>query len=130
MDNCSSRRQVLILDCCHSGAFARGTKGAPGASVSTATAFECNGFGRVVLTATDATQYAWDGDKVLGGRELPTSVFTRHLIEGLRRQTPGKWSYKQQGNLIIARNPYPGRKTASLPEHLLKALEVCQFCSG
>jgi Caspase domain len=153
MDNCLSRRQVLVLDCCHSGAFARGTKGALGASVGTAVTFEGNGFGRWVLTATDSTQYAWDGDQVIGGSDLPTSVFTRHLIEGLRtgaadedddgrisldelyayiyqqvlsetrRQTPGKWAYKQQGNLIIARNPHPGRKKASIPEHSLKALE-------
>ena len=27
MDSCRSKRQILILDCCHSGAFARGTKG-------------------------------------------------------------------------------------------------------
>src|SRR6187551_3544609 len=27
MDSCRSRRQILILDCCHSGAFARGAKG-------------------------------------------------------------------------------------------------------
>jgi len=153
MNNSLSRRQVLILDCCHSGAFARGTKGALGASVSTAAAFEGNGFGRWVLTATDSTQYAWDGDKVVGGGDSPSSVFTRHLIEGLRtgaadddddgqisldelyeyvyrqvlsetpQQTPGKWSYKQQGNLAIARNPYPGRKIASLPDQLQKALE-------
>jgi len=153
MNNSSSRRQVLILDCCHSGAFARGTKGALGASVSTASAFEGNGFGRWVLTATDSTQYAWDGDKVVGGSDFSSSVFTRHLIEGLRtgaadddddgqisldelydyvyrkvlsetpRQTPGKWSYKQQGSLVLARNPYPGRKIVSLPDHLQRALE-------
>jgi uncharacterized caspase-like protein len=62
MDNSRSKRQVLILDCCHSGAFARGTKGVTGASVGTATTFEGSGYGRVVLTATDATQYAWEGD--------------------------------------------------------------------
>ncbi|HMD82069.1 MAG TPA: caspase family protein, partial [Anaerolineales bacterium] len=28
MDQCRSRRQVLILDCCNSGAFAKGTKAA------------------------------------------------------------------------------------------------------
>src|SRR5215211_8747812 len=26
MDSCRSKRQILILDCCHSGAFARGSK--------------------------------------------------------------------------------------------------------
>jgi hypothetical protein len=153
MDNSASRRQVLMLDCCHSGAFARGTKGALGASIGTAETFKGSGFGRVVLTATDSTQYAWDGETVIGESDTPTSVFTRHLIEGLRtgvadedddgeitldelyeyvyrqvlsespRQTPGKWSYKQQGNLVIARNPHPGSKLVSLPDHLLVALE-------
>jgi uncharacterized caspase-like protein len=33
MDASRSRRQVLILDCCHSGAFARGAKGTVGGSV-------------------------------------------------------------------------------------------------
>ncbi len=153
MDNSSSRRQILILDCCHSGAFARGVKGVLGSSVGTATAFAGNGFGRVVLTATDSTQYAWDGDTAIGRDEANSSVFTRHLIEGLRtgaadedddgqisldelyeyvyqkvlsetpRQTPGKWSYRQQGNLVIARNPHSGQKVVSLPEHVQKILE-------
>jgi alpha-glucoside transport system substrate-binding protein len=131
MDNSRSRRQVLILDCCHSGAFARGSKGTTGASVGTATAFEGKGYGRVVLTASDATQYAWEGDKVIG--EAENSVFTHYLIEGMQtgkadsdgdgeitvdelydyayaqvvnqtpKQTPGKWSYREQGEIVIAR---------------------------
>ena len=135
MDNSGSRRQVIILDCCHSGAFARGTKGATGTSVGTAIAFEGNGFGRTVLTATDATQFAWEGDKVVGKPQ--SSVFTRHLIEGLRTggadldndgfislgelyeyvyegvlrdtpsQTPSKWAFKQQGDIILARSVRP-----------------------
>ena len=47
MDSCRSKRQILILDCCHSGAFARGTKGEQKAI--TETTFEGSGFGRVVL---------------------------------------------------------------------------------
>ena len=135
MDRSRSKRQVLILDCCHSGAFARGTKGVPGASVGIASAFEGTGYGRVVLTASDATQYAWEGDQVIGQAE--NSVFTHYVIQGLQtgeadidadgritldelydyvygqvvtktpKQTPGKWSYKQQGDLVIARNPRP-----------------------
>jgi len=131
MNNSRSQRQVLILDCCHSGAFARGTKGAPGSSVGTATAFEGNGYGRVVLTASDATQYAWEGDQVIGDAE--NSLFTHFVLEGIKsgaadanrdgqitvdelydyvyenvirqtpRQTPGKWSYKEQGQIVIAR---------------------------
>jgi len=151
MDRSRSRRQVLILDCCHSGAFARGAKGAPGASVGTATAFEGTGYGRVVLTATDSTQYAWEGDQVIG--ESEHSVFTHYLIQGLRtgeadidadgwigldewydyvygrvvnetpKQTPGKWSYRQQGEIAIARNPRPVVRPVELPPELRQAIE-------
>jgi len=55
MDQSRSKRQVLILDCCNSGAFARGTKAATGASIGTASAFE-SGYGRIILTASDSTQ--------------------------------------------------------------------------
>ncbi|MBI5031049.1 MAG: caspase family protein [Chloroflexi bacterium] len=150
MDRSRSRRQILILDCCHSGAFARGSKGVVGASVGTSTSFEGTGYGRVVLTATDATQYAWEGDQVIGKAE--NSLFTHYLIEGLRtgeadsdadgqisldnlydyvygqvvkmtpKQTPGKWSYKQQGDIIIARNPKPKLKKVELPIELREAI--------
>ncbi|MGH7513767.1 MAG: caspase, EACC1-associated type [Gemmatimonadales bacterium] len=151
MDRTRSRRQVLILDCCYSGAFAEGSKGGGiGASVDTAHAFEGSGYGRVVLTATDATQYAWEGDKVKG--EFEGSVFTHHLAEGLRsgkadldgdgwvthnelydyvfqavtqpptRQRPGVWAYKQQGQLRIARSPrVGGRPSVILPGYSLTA---------
>src|SRR5262245_46398805 len=82
MDRSRSRRQILILDCCHSGAFARGTKGAPGLGVGTAAAFQGNGYGRIVLTASDSTQYAWEGDQVIGQPE--NSVFTHYLVRGLK----------------------------------------------
>ena len=36
----------------------------------------------MVLTATDSTQYAWEGDQITG--EGLNSIFTRHLIHGLR----------------------------------------------
>jgi TonB family protein len=87
MDRSRSQRVVLILDCCHSGAFARGAKGVAGGCVGTKSAFEGNGHGRWVLTATDATQYAWDGNKLLtpgGGPTSDTSIFTRYLVEGLK----------------------------------------------
>ena len=133
MDNSRSRRQVLIMDCCHSGAFARGSKGTTGANVGTASTFEGSGFGRVVLTASDATQYAWEGNQIIG--EAVNSLFTHFIIKGIQtgeadtnhdgnisideiydyaysrileetpKQTPGKWSFKEQGELIIAKSP-------------------------
>src|SRR5688572_27030909 len=58
MDQSRSKRQVLIMDCCNSGAFAQGTKAEIGGSVGTASAFEGTGYGRAVLTASDSTQFA------------------------------------------------------------------------
>jgi len=131
MLNCRSRSQVLILDCCHSGAFARGMKaGGVGDSVDIGERFE--GGGRVVLTASNAIQYAFEGDKITGERSY--SVFTRYLVRGLEtgeadldrdgrikldelynyvydcvkketpHQTPGMWAFQVEGDLVLARS--------------------------
>jgi Tol biopolymer transport system component/uncharacterized caspase-like protein len=80
MDRSASKRKVLILDCCYSGAFPAGhtSKGDP--AVHTLDRFE--GKGRAVLTASDATQYSFEGDEVVG--EGSQSVFTRYLVEAIR----------------------------------------------
>lgn len=133
MDQSRSKRQILILDCCNSGAFAQGTKAATGASIGTSTAFQ-GGFGRIILTASDSTQFAWEGDKVIGNTE--NSLFTHYLVEGLEghadqnkdgiitvdelydyafekvmlatpKQTPSKFSSKQQGEIILRSNAQP-----------------------
>jgi len=57
LDRSSSQRKVVILDCCHSGAFARGAK-ALGSGVGTQEAFAGSGYGRVILTASNAVEYA------------------------------------------------------------------------
>src|ERR1043166_4416892 len=101
MDRTRSQRVVLILDCCHSGAFASGRKGVLGESVGTIKAFEPeSGFGRWVLTATDATQYAWEGND-RGGPESTagrTSVFTRYLVQGLQE---GAADLDQDGRISV-----------------------------
>jgi len=144
MDRSFSTRQVVVLDCCHSGAFARGTKSSELSSVGTAGAFEGTGLGRVILSATDATQYAWEGDQVIG--EIQSSLFTHFLIDGLKsgaadldadgivtvdelynyvreqvvtanpRQTPLKWTYSQHGDIVLAQNPFAAR--SALPATL------------
>jgi len=148
MDQCRSKRQVLILDCCNSGAFTRGTKAATGVSIGTATAFE-SGFGRIILTASDATQFAWEGDKVIG--ETDNSLFTHYLVEGLKgdadndgdgritvdelydyayekvrratpKQTPSKFSTKQQGEIVLRQSTrIEDIKPVPLPDDLLAA---------
>ena len=151
MDRSYSRRQVLVLDCCHSGAFGRGAKGVRGASVGTATRFEVEGYGRVVLTASDFTQYAWEGDHVEG--QAASSLFTRFLVEGLRtgeadqdgdgqveadewydyayrqvseatpKQKPQKFADRVEGPLVIAHSPRGVTKLTVLPSELRQALE-------
>jgi uncharacterized caspase-like protein len=136
MDTTHSRRQVLILDCCHSAAFARGSKAAIGESVGTGATFDGTGYGRIVLTASDATQFAWDALQDATPAVTP-SVFTRLLVEGLRtgdadtdndgqitldewyhytysqvisstsRQTPKKFTYDLQGDVLIAKTLEP-----------------------
>ncbi len=151
MDDTHSKRVVLVLDCCHSGAFAQGMKGVTGESAGTASALEGNGFGRAVLTATDATQYALEGDQVVGSAF--DSVFTHYLIAGIKsgeadtnadgkisvdelyeyvhdqvvtanpKQTPCKFTYKQQGDFVIARNPAPRVTPADLPADVQRVME-------
>jgi hypothetical protein len=146
-----SRRQVLVLDCCHSGAFARGMVAKGGESVDIRERFD--GRGRVVLTASNATQYAFQGDEVIG--ESSRSVFTRYLVQGLEtgeadmdgdgwvsldelydyvydqvteetpQQTPGKWTFDLQGDITIARSPL-GRRTPATEDLRLTA----QYAEG
>lgn len=149
MDDCRSKRQILILDCCHSGAFIRGGKGQASFNETT---FKGNGYGRVVLTASNSTQYALEGDRVIKQAEL--SLFSHYLLEGLvtgeadvnndglislddwydytyakivtqtPQQTPQKWSYSQQGDLIVAKNPRPKViRAAELPIELRQSIE-------
>ena len=150
MDQSRSRRQVLILDCCNSGAFPQGTKAATGISLGTASAFEA-GYGRIILTASDSTQYAWEGDKVIG--ETGNSLFTHFLVEGLEgradsngdgqitvdelyeyayekvklatpKQTPSKFSSKQQGEIILRENMrIEDIQSVPLPAELIHAIE-------
>ncbi|MFJ9543901.1 tetratricopeptide repeat protein, partial [Streptomyces sp. NPDC101225] len=80
MSTCVSRRQVLILDCCYSGAFPAGQIAKGGTDVHTLE--QLKGRGRTVLTASDATQYSFEGDRLHGS--AARSVFTGHLVQGLR----------------------------------------------
>lgn len=80
MQRSRSRKQVLLLDCCYSGAFARGML--PRADTAIDTKERFNGKGLFVLTASDAMQYSFEGDH-LEGKAAP-SVFTSSLVDGLK----------------------------------------------
>ncbi|ANP51898.1 hypothetical protein J2Z21_009390 [Streptomyces griseochromogenes] len=80
MSDCMSRQKVLILDCCYSGAFPAGRLVKADTEVHTLERFQ--GRGRTVLTASDATQYSFEGSQRHG--TATQSVFTRHLVAGLQ----------------------------------------------
>ncbi|TDD59590.1 hypothetical protein E1263_14675 [Kribbella antibiotica] len=75
-----ARQKLLILDCCYGGAYAVQQFAKADSAVDTKA--ELGGRGRIVLTATEATQYAFEGAKVHG--QASQSVFTRCIVEGLR----------------------------------------------
>jgi outer membrane protein assembly factor BamB len=81
---CVSRQQVLILDCCYGGAFpASGLTKSDGETHALA---RFAGRGRTVLTAADASQFSFEDDGALHGGTA-RSVFTHHLVTGLREGT-------------------------------------------
>jgi uncharacterized caspase-like protein len=146
MEDCRARQQVLVLDCCFSGAFAHGAKG-DDEDVDLGRRFTGHGRGRVVLTASRATEYSFEGDPVPGAA-MPGSVFTAGLVEGIRsgaadldgdgwvsvddayryafdhvratdaQQTPQRWLYGAEGTILLAQTPSPGDPARRTPRIL------------
>jgi len=77
MENCDSERQVIILDCCHSGAFPEGMK-ARDAGSTIDLKQQLGGRGRIVLTSSAATEYSFERE----GEDL--AIYTRYLVEGIQ----------------------------------------------
>jgi Caspase domain/FG-GAP repeat len=87
MHESRARSIVLILDCCHSGAFGKGLTPKSAQTVDVEHHFD--GDGRVTLSASTALEYAFEeGDPATGINELepsaPGSLFTSCLVDGLR----------------------------------------------
>ena len=76
MSESRSRRQVVILDSCFSGAFAEGLSAKDDGSIDIRE--QLGGEGRVVLTSSSSTQYSFEEQ----GQDL--SIYTRFLIEGIK----------------------------------------------
>ncbi len=74
-----SRRTVVLLDCCFSGSFPSGLR-RRGDDVDAPQ--QLQGRGRAIITASNAMEYAYEGDE-LKGQGRP-SVFTEAVVEGLR----------------------------------------------
>jgi len=149
MDQSRSKRQVLILDCCNSGAFPQGAKAEVGGVMGMVSALQ--GYGRFVLTASDATQFAWEGNQIIG--ETDNSLFTHFLVKGLEgeadsdgdgritvdelydyaygqilrvtpKQTPTKSISKQEGEIVLRQlTRVEDIKPVPLPTPLLETIE-------
>ena len=76
MSRSRSKRQVVILDSCFSGAFAEGLSAKDDGTVDIRT--QLGGEGRAVLTSSSSTQYSFEQE----GEEL--SLYTRFLVEGIK----------------------------------------------
>lgn len=77
ISNSRSKQQVIVLDCCFSGAFAEGLLAKDDSSVSLEVKQQLGQEGRVVLTSSTSTQYSFEQQ----GSDL--SIYTRYLVEGI-----------------------------------------------
>lgn len=77
---CRSKRIVVLLDCCFSGSFPFGTHHRAGEQVNVQQHLE--GRGRVVITASNAMEYSFEGDQLSGSGQ--PSIFTASVVEGLQ----------------------------------------------
>jgi uncharacterized caspase-like protein len=75
MSNSRSKRKVVILDSCFSGAFAEGLSAKDDGLVDIKN--QLGGEGSAVLTSSTSTQYSFEQQ----GSDL--SVYTRYLVEGI-----------------------------------------------
>jgi putative sterol carrier protein len=145
MSRTRSRRVVLLLDCCYSGAFAEGLFVKADENLQLVQQFE--GRGRAIITASKATEYSFEGARLAHSSALP-SVFTSALVQGLAtgqadlnndgqisldelyeytydevkrgtaHQTPSKWVLGIEGSLILAKSI----RGSTLPSELVQVI--------
>ena len=82
-----ARSVVLLLDCCYGGAFAQGVTVRAAGDVNVLDSFPHErtggGRGRAVITASNAMEFAFEGDRLGDDQRRRPSVFTSALVEGL-----------------------------------------------
>ncbi len=74
MSDSKSQQQVLIFNCCFSGAFAQGMTVMDDGSVNLKN--QLGGKGRAILTSSSSTQFSFQPDGEM-------SIYTRYLVEGI-----------------------------------------------
>ncbi|MBX9259237.1 caspase family protein [Desmonostoc muscorum CCALA 125] len=104
MSRSRSKRQVVILDSCFSGAFAEGLSAKDDGTVNIRE--QLGGEGRAVLTSSSSTQYSFEQQ----GSDL--SIYTRYLIEGI---TTGAADLDEDGVVSIDElHDYASRKVREI----------------
>jgi hypothetical protein len=151
MTQSRSRRIVLFLDCCYAGAFERGMTARATKVMDLEERF--SGRGRAVITASGAVEYAFEGGALTESGDPPPSIFTTAMVRGLAtgeadrdqdgyvdldelydyvydavrevtpHQTPGKWTFGVQGDLVLARRATPVTEPSPLPPDLQISLD-------
>ena len=156
MSGSRSQRIALFLDCCYGGAFPRGMLVRAGGPAVVRDAFAgelevSGGRGRVVVTASDAMQYSFEGGVLREHDEQP-SVFTGALVDGLSsgradrdgdgwvgvnelfayvtdvvqaaspHQRPQMWTFGAQGDILLARSRVRRVVAAKLDPQLEEAM--------
>ncbi len=77
MTKSRSERQVIILDCCYSGAFSKGLT-AKGDETLIDLQQNLGGKGRAILTSSSSTQRSFES------KNSGLSIYTKYLVEGIR----------------------------------------------
>ncbi len=151
MTQSRSHRIVLFLDCCYAGAFDRGMRARASKVMDLEERF--GGRGRAVITASGAVEYAFEGGELTESGDPAPSVFTTAMVRGLTtgeadrdqdgyvdldelydyvysavrdvtpHQTPGKWEFGVQGDLVIAKRGSPVAEPSPLPPELQHSLD-------
>lgn len=151
-----AQRIALFLDCCYGGAFPRGMVVRSSGEAAVGEAFTRQdevgeGRGRVVVTSSNAMQYAFEGGELAALEQQP-SVFTGAVVGALtsgeadrdgdgwvgvgelfnyvsdqvRRiapeQTPQMWTFGQQGDILVARSRIRRVTPAPLPAEVLEGM--------
>jgi hypothetical protein len=151
MTQSRSRRIVLFLDCCYAGAFERGMTARATRVMDLQERF--GGRGRAVITASGAVEYAFECGELTESGDPAPSVFTTAMVRGLTtgeadrdqdgyvdldelynyvydavravtpHQTPGKWTFGVQGDLVLARRSTPVTEPSALPPELQHSID-------
>ena len=77
-----SQRQVIILDCCFSGAIAQGMTVKDDGNVDLQA--QLGGKGRAILTSSSSTQYSFEQE------DSELSIYTKYLVEGIEKGVADK----------------------------------------